>query len=216
MTGTIAQPDWTQYRRGLMRTSTITLALITSLAAPSSLSAHTRLTSPTPRNNDSGLKTGPCGNVAPTGDPNVYAAGATIEVSWQETVDHPGYYRIAFSPGDDQGYDDNILLDDIPDVQCTNTPCSYSADVTLPAEPCEGCSLQIIQFMGTGPNYSPYFSCADLELVDDGTLPDEMAGCCSAGGGDTGSLLLLALVALMCTRLSRGRNNGRAVGPKRV
>lgn len=155
-----------------MRIFAVLMALCAS-SAPAL--AHTLFTSPTPRNNSDALKTGPCGNVAPTGSPTVLAAGQTIRVTWLETIDHPGYYRIAFSPGNDEGYDDNVLVDDIADVQCTDTPCSYAADVTLPDQPCQGCSLQLIQYMGTAPPYSPYFSCADIALVD-GPLPDGGAG----------------------------------------
>jgi uncharacterized protein (TIGR03382 family) len=162
-----------------MRTLSIALMLV---ALPSLASAHIVLTSPTPRSGSDGLKTGPCGNVAPTGSPAVFGIGETITVTWLETVDHPGYYRIAFSPGDDAGYDDNVLLDDIADIQCTGTPCTYEAQVVLPATPCEGCSLQLIQYMGTSAPYSPYFSCADITLLD-GPLPDGGLG---GGGGDEG------------------------------
>jgi hypothetical protein len=191
-----------------MRTILITAML---LALPSLASAHIVMTSPTPRSGSDSLKTGPCGNVAPTGSPAVFGVGETITLTWLETVDHPGYYRIAFSPGGDAGYDDNVLRDDIADFQCTSTPCPYEAQVVLPTTPCQGCSLQLIQYMGTAPPYSPYFSCADITLLD-GPLPDggigggngDDGGCSAAGDGAGGSaLLLLALAAITCRRARR-------------
>jgi uncharacterized protein (TIGR03382 family) len=193
-----------------MRTTLLAAIL---LALPSLASAHILMTSPTPRSDSDSLKTGPCGNVAPTGSPAVFGVGETITLTWLETVDHPGYYRVAFSPGGDAGYDDNVLLDDIADVQCTSAPCPYEAQVVLPTTPCQGCSLQLIQYMGTAPPYSLYFSCADITLLD-GPLPDggigggndDGGGCCNtAGGGPGSSTLLFSLLALAVLTRRRAR-----------
>lgn len=212
--------------------STITLALLFgALALPLDASAHTRLLSPAPRSPADGLKTGPCGNVAPTATPTVLAPGATIMVTWDETIEHPGYYRIAFSPAGDQGYEDNVLLDNIPDEVCATPPCPYQAEVTLPSEPCEGCSLQMIQWMGRQAPYSPYFSCADITLRVGGDTgqgePDagvgnpgtpidpeaeapgsSIGGGCSVAGADAGSqgsLASLAFLGLAAVILRRRR-----------
>jgi hypothetical protein len=194
---------------------TILIAAIL-LALPSLASAHILMTSPTPRSDSDSLKTGPCGDVAPTGSPAVFGVGETITLTWLETVDHPGYYRIAFSPGGDVGYDDNVLRDDIADIRCTSAPCPYEAQVVLPTTPCQGCSLQLIQYMGAAPPYSLYFSCADITLLDgplpDGPLPDggigggdgDDGGCNAARGSAGGSALLLVLLALAAsTRRAR-------------
>ncbi|HUH05749.1 MAG TPA: SCE4755 family polysaccharide monooxygenase-like protein [Kofleriaceae bacterium] len=185
------------------------LALV--LGLPSLASAHVLMTSPTPRNQSDGLKTGPCGNVAATDAPATLMAGATITMSWLETVDHPGYYRVAYSPPGDGGFEEGILLDAIADIDCVDAPCSYTAEVTLPAEPCQGCALQLIQFMGTAAPYSPYFSCADVTLMapdpvggdagvgepgpgdDDGGSPGVTGGCSTGGSGTPGFALGIAL-----------------------
>ena len=158
-------------------------ALIVGLvcAAGAPASGHTLMTNPVPRNNNDGLKVGPCGNVAPTGTPMELEAGATMTIAWLETVDHPGYYRIAFSRVGDTGYDDNVLLDQIPDRLCDAPPCPYSAEVTLPDEECVDCSLQLIQYMGNGPPYSLYYSCADIALTAAG--PGNDAGPDAADAG---------------------------------
>jgi uncharacterized protein (TIGR03382 family) len=184
-----------------------------AVAAPTVASAHTLMTSPTPRSQSDGLKTGPCGNVAATDTPNELVAGSTITVSWLETVDHPGYYRIAYSAPGDADFEDNVLVDQIPDVPCADAPCSYTAEVTLPSEPCEGCALQLIQFMGTAAPYSPYFSCADVALMAPGPGasdagvgdPDPqgspgVSGGCNSGGGAPGIALLFAFGLLIAAR----------------
>ena len=111
----------------------------------------------------------------------IVAPGSTLNVQWLETVDHPGYYRLALSMADDEGFDDNILQDDITDTVCSATPCNYSADITLPDVECLDCTLQLVQFMGTQAPYSPYFSCADLMITDD---PDGGGGGDGDGDGD--------------------------------
>ncbi len=146
--------------------------------------AHTLMIAPAPRSDNDGLKTGPCGNVAPTATPAMFEAGQTITVQWLETIDHPGYYRIAFSRPGDADFEDNILVDNIEDVVCAAPPCNYSAEVTLPSEPCEGCALQLIQFMGNAAPYSPYFSCADVTLMAAPAAPD--AGVPEPGAPDAG------------------------------
>ena len=196
-----------------MRLCTAGLAL--SLLMPSSAEAHTRMTSPSPRNNNDGLKVGPCGNVAPTGTATQLSGAETITINWLETVEHPGYYRIAFSQTGDQGFDDSVLLDDIPDVACGAPPCSYTAEVTVPSEPCVGCSLQLIQYMGNAPPYSLYYSCADIEILagpgsdggpangpdsgsadEGGDPPESVSGGCSVGTGSSGATTHIALLLL--------------------
>ena len=65
---------------------------------------------PSMRNTNSGNKSadGVCGLGARNASPVVLQAGQDLTVQWEETIDHPGYFRIAFSPGSDQGYDANV------------------------------------------------------------------------------------------------------------
>lgn len=194
-----------------MATMRIISFTITALIAwSSSATGHILLQDPQPRNNNDGIKSGPCGGVPRTDTPAVFSPGETITVSWLETIDHPGYYRVAFSSADDQGFDDNVLLDDITDEVCTSAPCPYSVEVTLPDQPCAACTLQLIQFMGTGPTYSPYFSCADVVLEGDPIIdpdpPGDQDGGCQASGGPSGWLvgLLCALIAGVMFRRRTG------------
>lgn len=127
-------------------------------------SAHARWleSGPTPgRTNNDNIKSGPCG-YARTNSPAVFRAGETVTLQWEATIYHRGYFRVAFSPANDQGFDDNVLLDNINEVQGQRI---YSADVTLPTTPCDSCTLQLIQVMLDRNPPTNYYSCADIQLV---------------------------------------------------
>jgi uncharacterized protein (TIGR03382 family) len=134
------------------------------------------------------------------GDPTItrtarvttYKPGETITVNWQETIEHPGWFRIAFqangegfrapppangpnSAGTASNYptedrtgmvdatDGSLVLKDrIPDGTLT-------AQVTLPNMECTNCTLQLIQVMTQTATYEfvndVYFQCADITLA---------------------------------------------------
>ena len=123
-----------------------------------------------PRTDAANLKSGPCGGIPKKTTPTTFSPGQTITVSFEETVNHPGYYRIAFSPANDQGFSNNILLDNIQDTKDTETPLPhfFSASITLPMQPCDACTLQLIQVMTDSNPSSNYYSCSDIKLVDGG------------------------------------------------
>ena len=50
-----------------------------------------------PRDNNTGHKIEPCGNVPRTNKDKTFTSGATIEVEWEETINHPGYFQIFFT-----------------------------------------------------------------------------------------------------------------------
>jgi len=118
-----------------------------------------------PRTNSTGLKTDPCGGAVRTTTPATFAAGQTLEVTFEETVNHPGHFRIAFSPAGDVGFNTSVLLDNIPDTMGLETPLPhlFRTTITLPTKPCDACTLQLIQVM-TDSN-SNYYSCSDIKLV---------------------------------------------------
>lgn len=163
------------------------LSLAALSAAPSRAAAHTLLLAPAPRSNADGLKLGPCGNVPRTATPSRFNAGATLTVSWRETVEHPGNYRIAFAPADDAGFNDNVLADLIADTGGA-APHEYSTTITLPSTPCTGCTLQLSQYMSD--SMTRYFSCADIELLaaDADASPPGTPDGAPLGNGDAGAL----------------------------
>jgi hypothetical protein len=208
------------------------LALLLGLVAlaPVEAKAHLGLSSPASRYGPDTLKTGPCGvsGGERTGNVTYYEPGETIEVSWDEYVDHPGHYRIAFDEdGDDDFVDpatmtelysnETVLLDGIDDKGPGER--DYVATVTLPDVTCDNCTLQVIQVMYDKPPYTTpgndiYYQCADLVLRVGGAPPD--AGIepsapsstgCSAGVMELGSStgLMGILLLLSARRLARRR-----------
>jgi uncharacterized protein (TIGR03382 family) len=156
-----------------------TLSLIAGLGLLASVSvaeAHIRLDSPAARTTE--LKTGPCGAPGSVRGSNVtvLAPGATIEVGWTETINHPGHYRVSFdADGQDftvpLSFTDvtqtmNVLVDNIADR--SGQQLVYKQMVTLPNITCENCTLQVIQMMTDKPPYGDgndiYFQCADIAL----------------------------------------------------
>ncbi len=177
----------------------LSAALLLSLGYPPwEAAAHLGLDAPTSRYGPDTLKTGPCGVNGGERSSNVtyFEPGETIEIFWNEYVEHPGHYRIAFdADGDDDFVDpptmtdlysnEVVLLDGIPDQGRDNR--NYSATVTLPDISCDNCTLQVIQVMYDKPPYTTpgndiYYQCADLVLRVGGA-PDGGVG----GGGGTGA-----------------------------
>jgi hypothetical protein len=165
--------------------------------APGAALAHVQLESPLQR--ESAQKTGPCGSSGSTRSGNVctYRPGANITVTWDETVEHPGHFRISFDEdGDDDfvvptGYDDigpydGVLVDNIADRDVRSGDASYSQEVQLPDIECDSCTLQLIQVMTDKPPYGNgddiYYQCADITLS--ASAPEDPADACSTGGGD--------------------------------
>jgi hypothetical protein len=213
---------------------TVHLLATASLLVAAEAHAHLSLTAPVSRYGPDVLKTGPCGVAGGerTDNINYFEPGETIVVSWDEYVQHPGHYRIAF---DEDGVDDfvdpatmtefysndSVLLDGIED----KGERDYSVMVTLPNVTCDNCTLQVIQVMYDKPPYTTpgndiYYQCADLVLraegdtgadagmdTDPGTGSDieaEVGGCrLVRGSGDVWWLTLVLLWA--ASRLARVR-----------
>lgn len=179
------------------------------VAASSPASAHFRLESPAASLVQDGLgnpqKAPPCGdqNSATTGTVTTFQSGQTISITINETIFHPGHYRIALAENDpselpaepvvvpgatDCGSTtimdppvypvlaDGVLPHDAP----FNGPQTF--EVTLPADvTCEHCTLQVIQFMSDHALNNPggcfYHHCADIALQAEPVV---------SGGGGTG------------------------------
>lgn len=198
-----------------MRTRLICAAFALLLAAPWPAAAHLGLSWPPSRHGADVLKRGPCGV---TGSQRgevvtVLEPGAQLDLVWDEYVDHPGHFRVAFDvDGDDDFVDPpclsgcrsrqpvielystpGVLLDGIAD---TPRGGPGGVRVTLPDVECEGCTLQVIQVMYDKPPYTLpgndiYYQCADLALRRSG-LPT-CAGDCDGDRRVSVSELTLAV-----------------------
>jgi len=186
-------------------------------AVPRLASAHIHLTNPL-AHTDAGLgdqKEQHCGT--PTWvradhpeRTTVLPAGGTIMVTWMETINHSGHFRIAFQPdglefgippvgagaggfpdvnqeGMTLGDGTVVLADFIADG-------TLSKEVTLPDVTCTNCTLQFIQVMYDNPPYTTdamsndiYFNCADVTLtrnVPDASVPPPAPDAAPQNPGD--------------------------------
>src|SRR5215831_18337125 len=151
---------------------------LAALSLPGAAQAHIQLVSPTPRYLD--LKLPPCGRGASdarTSNVTTFRPGETITVTWIETIDHPGHYRISFDPDGQSAFVEprsftdfntapSVLVDNIADR--SGSQLMYTQQVTLPNLECSNCTLQLIQVMTDKPPYGNgddvYHQCADLVL----------------------------------------------------
>jgi hypothetical protein len=169
-------------------------------------------------------KLGPCGDeddgtdaATPTGTVTAYQVGATITVTIDEEIFHPGHYRIALSTTD------RSQLPAEPLVDAGATPCGsvpvedppvfpvladnvfphttpftapQTTTVTLPSSvTCTHCTLQVIEFMSDHglnvPGGCFYHHCADISVST--VLPEPSGGMDSgassdaSGSGDAGA-----------------------------
>lgn len=129
-----------------------------------------------PRTNDPGLKTAPCGGAARANTSTTLTPGQQVTVEWEETVDHPGFFRLSFSPANDVGFENNVIADNILDTQNDGkTPHFYSKQITLPNQSCTACTLQLIQVMTDVPAApTNYYSCSDIQLLAAATPPNDV------------------------------------------
>jgi len=178
---------------------------------PSVAFAHISLTFPPARTTNQ--KQGACGTSASVRGTNVttFAPGATITVTWKETIDHPGHHRVAFddngqdfpvppgnSPGATMGMP-TVLVDPVADI--SGNPAGgrvYSQQITLPNIECTNCTLQVLQLMTDKPPYTSdansndiYYQCADITLS--GSAPDAGVPLVDSGtppGADAGNPIM--------------------------
>ena len=188
----------------------------TVLLVPLSATAHIHLTSPKARTDSltGDQKAQHCGVANQVRVPTrvtTFKPGETITVTWMETIQHPGYFRIAFQPNgsvfnipaagngppagfpsvDQTGMTDAatgtiILKDRIPDGM-------LSTQVTLPNMECSNCTLQFIQVMTDKAPYTIdansddiYFNCADITLSN-AAPPPPMVDAGVPAGDDAGT-----------------------------
>jgi hypothetical protein len=156
------------------------LFLATCLFCALPAAAHVRLESPASRYGDE-MKQRPCGVIGGVRTTRVTTVrpGDAVTVIFDEFIDHPGYFRIAFDPAGDAALGPpiwngaafvnppgvGVLEDRIP-----NPPGLTHGEVrvALPDVECDRCTLQLIQVMTDKPPFDGvddfYYQCADLRL----------------------------------------------------
>jgi hypothetical protein len=184
----------------------LAILALASAAIPTGSSAHFRLLAPASWLAENQLgdpqKAAPCGGTnADFGKPT-YAVtdvrgGTLLHVKLQETVYHPGHYRVALavnSPTElpldpkaqtmtnDKGAIMSLSADVMDPVTApvladglfqhsAKTDGPFETDVIVPNINCRSCTLQVIQFMEQHPVNNPgqftYHHCATLHITAD-------------------------------------------------
>lgn len=178
--------------------------------APLAALAHSELTDPDPRSpcvNATNCKTSPCGTIPTGAVTKTFFVGSSYDIAWNETIEHPGNYRLALSTNGDLGFNNYILQDLIPDMP--NAPNSYTWAWTVPntANCNPKCVLQLIQIMSDNPG-TTYYNCADIQILpagaatptptpaptptpnpgnQDGPIEVDGYGSCTVGGFESGA-----------------------------
>jgi|GEM_PF-1248456 len=205
----------------MQRYSSAFVGLLAWAALSGSAQAHIKLIKPDAWLNEDGSggpqKGGPCG---PGGFDDVQpmplsmkvttvTAGDMLMVQFDETVHHPGWFRIAlaedpkdfeeivFPNPDNCNYDmskvptephGNVLKDGFGmDTNIGGENRQFMEMVKLPDAPCEKCTLQVIQVMADALHAPPgcvYYHCAELKILPKGG-PGAAAG--SGGSAAAGS-----------------------------
>jgi hypothetical protein len=199
-------------------------ALLTTTAVPAH--AHFKLLTPTSWLNEDTVggpqKGSPCGpggmgllgdDVQPVptnGMVSEVHAGDTILVDMQETVYHPGYFRIALAEDRKTftippvsnpmscdldltavptGSHDNVLMDGLfKETAMTGSNRHLMQMVKIPDKPCDKCTLQVVQVMYRhGLSSCYYYHCADLRILpsngSSGGAGTAAGGTSAAGAG---------------------------------
>jgi hypothetical protein len=160
-------------------------------------------------------KIGPCGNEAPQTPSNAvtpFQPGQQVTIQIDETVFHPGHYRIALAPTQNElpaepavtptaqdqcasaAVQDNPTLPVLADNQLVHTtPFSgtQTITVTLPTNPpCTNCVLQVLEFMSSHGAPCFYHHCANITIgggtSSDGGGTSSDAGDAAPPAGDSG------------------------------
>jgi hypothetical protein len=167
------------------------------LFVPVTAHAHTVLETPAPLSANDDFKSEPCGCVIggtpACDDPyetTVYQVGQEITVTWIETVDHTGDFRISFAakpPSEvlETDFETSPISVTVPDRQAGGPG---SVTLTLPDTPCEECTIQVRQFM-EGAMDPFYYTCASIRIdsgVGTGGGGPGGAGGASGTGGEPG------------------------------
>jgi MYXO-CTERM domain-containing protein len=166
------------------------------------------------------LKVPPCGAgesgnpVVPTGAITTYQQGQTIDITVNETIFHPGFYRVAIA-SDQAGLPPDPVVTPVGSDPCGKTTINPSpwtlpivADgllmhstkfsnaqtfqVTLPPGlTCTNCVLQITEFMSSHPVNNPggcfYHHCATVNIVPPADAGVSSDGSTSSDGGASSS-----------------------------
>ncbi len=178
--------------------------LACALVFTSPAAAHIDLLFPPSRDGHNFQKEAPCGKAgsARSETPTTLRSGSTLTLYWDETIDHPGHYRISFDPNGTDAFEDPLGYDDFSEEGAVlvngiadKVGGRYTYTIELPDIECDNCTLQLMQVMTDKPPFDDndlYYACADLILTKDGPDPADidvtpyLQGGVLGDGGDHG------------------------------
>lgn len=201
-------------RASCLRAFAFAVPLVLSATA----SAHFELLEPkaADKSTDGGKGAPPCGPAADSGVVTEVTGGTEITVSVNETVTHPGFYRVALSlnsrtelPADNvvKDKDGKVLPPAGPGQSASadflatpkfpvladnlfphtdGTKKMFSQKVLLPNVTCAKCTLQVLEFMAQHGPAYFYHHCADLKITADPAKPIFDPAAPAGGAGGTG------------------------------
>jgi MYXO-CTERM domain-containing protein len=189
------------------RAAGLAAGLVALMFAAGSARAHVTMTNPKPwttvPNGQKGAP--PCGMTSPmkNQNPTPYKPGESIMVQWNETIKHPGRFRIVLAeegqtiPNPMMMMDTSttlpLFIDGIDAKNGMTAPTAHQRMITLPNKPCTNCILQLIQVMKVAPPYASgadadvYYQCAVITIAGD--APPADAGAPDSGGSGTGGAM---------------------------
>jgi MYXO-CTERM domain-containing protein len=191
------------------------MAALTATAAATA-DAHFRLEAPPAATMQDGQgspqKTAPCGPNgagAPTGAVTTYQAGSTITITIDETIFHPGHYRVALAVNDPSELPAAPPVTPSPSDECASTVIQdppvfpvladgelahsnkfagpQSFEVTLPSDViCDNCTLQVLEYMSSHGAPCFYYHCATIAIQEDPVMTTASSSGVT-GGGSSGA-----------------------------
>lgn len=202
------------------------LVACATFACPGFAHAHFHLDEPanwiTQLENGDPQKTGPCGALmeanktyTASGTVTPFKAGDTVTIKLEETVSHPGHYRVALAVADRSELPPEPEVtkkDNTMNGQCGSVPImdppvfpvladgelkdatpqsgQQTIMVKLPDDiECDKCTLQVLEFMSDHSAPCFYHHCADISITKAGGGAGGMsAGGMSAGGASSAGM----------------------------
>src|SRR5262245_24264805 len=138
----------------------VVVAIVGAFA--STAHGHARLKSPAPRDSGSSYKDPPQNNVG-TGQPcgnntrtasqpsTTLTPGAALTVAFEETVNHPGCFVLAFAAANDTTFQvlgvKSHMNPPAPASPSMTSPRKWSVGITVPTAPCTACTIRLRQLM---------------------------------------------------------------------
>jgi len=169
--------------------------------------AHAVLINPVPLTQDDNAKSGPCGcyfgagpedpteDTTPTACPasgykvTDLVPGQKVQVTWKETVNHTGKFRVAISSKNiDTATRADLDLGVLYEDADKNTVAGgiVSAMITIPDSPCQHCVLQMRQYMEVAST-PYYYSCAAININAPSTTASSSSAATTGAGGSGGA-----------------------------